>query len=1476
MPVTAAGAFAFYTSYTPLPELSDQPVAAPAPTRTQTYYIDVQPSLTVQGKPLPLDAVAIFSILSKFMGRNPQDWDKHFSGIGGRGYNVVHFTPLNQRGISNSPYSIFDQLAFDSDKFPNGEADIAAMVRKMETDYGLLAMTDIVLNHTANNSKWLEDHPEASYNLLTAPWLESAEAVDQALLDFGNDLSKYGIPSDLKSSADLDKLMAGVKTNVLGGLKLWEYFVVNVERDSKAAAHAWREGNNTLPASCAAFPSDVKSWSLKRRADWLVQNALTGNDQLGERFRRRVMPQVAAGLLDAVFGSFSQFPDENTVFNAIHSTLNELNLPFYREYDAEVSVIMDQTQGRIRYLRLDDNGPKLGPIGPKSPLVEAYFTRLPDNEVTRKHDPRAKAVVNNGWIWAADAMKDNAGSSSRAYLRREVIIWGDCVKLRYGTGPSDSPYLWKRMSEYVKLMAKYFTAFRIDNCHSTPIHVAEFMLDQARKVRPNMAIFAELFSGSEATDFAFVKRLGIASLIREAMQASSTADISRLVHMHAGDPIGSFMLDEITNADVSSSKATANGTLPPSLDRIHRIRGSDVHALFCDCTHDNETPAQKRDARDTLPNAALVSMCSCATGSVMGYDEIYPALIDLVNEKRLYLSQSSQEPVEVKAGEGGIGGVKKLLNSIHVKMGREGFDETYVDHRDQYITVHRVNPETRQGYFLIAHSAYPFFGNDTGNFDPVRIGGSKAKLIGAYSLEVDASQATKDKISGDKQYLRGLPARTKALNSINVDNSADEAVITINGAFPPGSIALFETSIPAAEHAEGLDSYATGGAREAFKDLKLRDLNFVLYRADAEERDVSDGHDGVYTLPDHGPLVYSGLQGWWSVLKGVIRNNDLGHPLCNHLRQGPWAMDYIAGRLEKLSHVEGYDRLASPAKWLRSRFNAIGKLPSYLLPRYFAMVIQTAYNAATTRAIEQMSEGVQNGPAFLKSLALTSVQMSGYVKSASLYPHHLVPCLAAGLPHFATSWARCWGRDTFISLRGLLLGTGRFTNAREHILAFGSVLKHGMIPNLLSSGKITRYNSRDSIWFYLQCIQDYVKMAPNGMLLLQDEIKRRYLPYDDTWFPWDDPRAYSKTSSIEDIIQEALQRHASGMDFREANAGPGIDSQMKDEGFNLSIHVDWTNGMIFGGNQWNCGTWMDKMGESEKAGNKGWPGSPRDGAAVEITGLVYSTLTWLTQLHEHGQFKYDGVKMDGPGGFITYREWANRIRANFERCYYIPTDPADDRKYDINSAIVNRRGIYKDLYRSSKEYMDYQLRPNYPIAMTVAPDLFDPDHAFKALLVMDKTLLKPYGMSTLDSSDFNYRPNYINSDDSSDFLTAKGRNYHSGPEWIWPRGFYLRALLKFDLLRRQTPESKIESYQQITQRLQGCMQMIKDSPWAGLEELTNLNGVDCHDSCPTQAWSASCLIDLFHDAQQMTTLDSAAGNDAAVANAAAQLNLNKA
>ena len=1375
------------------------------------------------------------------MGKYPEDWERHLRGIAERKYNAVHFTPLTQRGRSDSPFSIYDQTVFDDTCFPNGEEDVQKLTGDMENTHGLLPFSDVVWNHTADNSPWLLEHPEAGYNVQTAPWLEPALLLDDALLRFGNELADHKLPTYIKSLEDLREVMEGIKRYVLIPLELWQFYVIDIEENARAIVDSWEEKDlHPLDSTLKNMPrSSVKDYTVSYLARGLRKM------RLGPRFSRIIHPPLAGQFLQAMYGDFDASLREDGM-KTMTEVLNILNVTLYQEYDEDFAITAEQIEARLKYLRLDDHGPQLGVIGEDSPLVESYFTRLPHNQTTSKHPESVLALVNNGWVWAADAMRDNAGPDSKAYLRREVIVWSDCVKLRYGKSPRDNPWLWEHMIRYTRLTAKYFKGFRIDNCHSTPIHVAEYLLDRAREVRPNLAVFAELFTGSEEMDYVFVKRLGISSLIREAMQAWSTQELSRLIHMHGGRPIGSFEIHRPSKVMITAAKANGvNGVKSEHLQQqelVHRIRPNQVHALFADCTHDNQMPAQKRDARDTLPNSALVSMCASATGSVMGYDEIYPKHIDLVKNTRQYQSPYSEGKLEKKGCREGIGLVKAQMNEFHAMMGKQGYDETFIDHQGEFITVHRMHPRTRRGYFLAAHTAFPGSSDGNRTLAPVHLAGSKVKMLGCWELEVDAGEETKNKVWDDKTLLRGLPSTLHDLKSVEVRSEGRDTKIIVDSDFSPGSVAMFKTSIPSVENAEGLDDFITSGTDTAFADLDLIDLNFALYRCNPEELDSSGGAAGVYDVPGYGPLVYAGLQGWWSVLKDIVKDNDLGHPLCKHLREGQWALDYIPGRLDRIAKQRKNSSLSNMVSWFTQRFNAVRGVPSYLLPRYFAIVVQTAYDAAWQRSLERMSDEIRHGQPFLQSLAMVSIQQTGLMKSASLYPTKSIPSLAAGLPHFSSDWARCWGRDVFISLRGLFLGTGRFDEAREHILAFASVLKHGMIPNLLSGGKNPRYNSRDSVWFFLQTIQDYVKIVPKGHKILDEPVTRRFLPYDDTYFDFDNPRAYSKQSTIEDIIQEALQRHATGLSFREYNAGPDLDMQMTSEGFNIDVKVDWETGIIFGGSQSNCGTWMDKMGESEKAGSKGIPGTPRDGAAIEITGLLYSNLIWLNHLQSDGKYNYKGVTTV-QGKAVSFNDWAARIKHNFERCFFVPLDPAEDKFYDVDSSIINRRGIYKDCYKSGKPYEDYQLRPNFPIAMTVAPSLFETDHALHALELADKVLRGPTGMATLDPSDLQYRPYYSNSEDSTDFATSKGRNYHQGPEWLWPTGFFLRALLKFDLKRRKTQAERTDTFQQITQRLEGCKKAIKESPWAGLTELTNRNGEFCADSVSSSTFTCFALTE---------------------------------
>ena len=49
------------------------------------------------------------------------------------------------------------------------------------------------------------------------------------------------------------------------------------------------------------------------------------------------------------------------------------------------------------------------------------------------------------------------------------------------------------------------------------------------------------------------------------------------------------------------------------------------------------------------------------------------------------------------------------------------------------------------------------------------------------------------------------------------------------------------------------------------------------------------------------------------MLSEIRINNDLGHPLCNNLREGDWMLDYIVGRLRT------QDSTTPLAEWLDVR-----------------------------------------------------------------------------------------------------------------------------------------------------------------------------------------------------------------------------------------------------------------------------------------------------------------------------------------------------------------------------------------------------------------------------------------------------------------------------------------------------------------------------------------------------------------------------
>jgi predicted glycogen debranching enzyme len=85
-------------------------------------------------------------------------------------------------------------------------------------------------------------------------------------------------------------------------------------------------------------------------------------------------------------------------------------------------------------------------------------------------------------------------------------------------------------------------------------------------------------------------------------------------------------------------------------------------------------------------------------------------------------------------------------------------------------------------------------------------------------------------------------------------------------------------------------------------------------------------------------------------------------------------------------------------------------------------------------------------------------------------------------------WFESWGRDTFISLPGLLLVTGRYNDAKDILRAFMAFSKSGLIPNFISDKSgVPVYNTVDATLWYVNALLQYVKYT-DDFSFVKDEL----------------------------------------------------------------------------------------------------------------------------------------------------------------------------------------------------------------------------------------------------------------------------------------------------------------------------------------------------------------------------------------------------
>ncbi|MEP7176796.1 MAG: amylo-alpha-1,6-glucosidase [Gemmatimonadales bacterium] len=188
--------------------------------------------------------------------------------------------------------------------------------------------------------------------------------------------------------------------------------------------------------------------------------------------------------------------------------------------------------------------------------------------------------------------------------------------------------------------------------------------------------------------------------------------------------------------------------------------------------------------------------------------------------------------------------------------------------------------------------------------------------------------------------------------------------------------------------------------------------------------------------------------------------------------------------------------------------------------------------------------------------------------------------IVAGYP-----WFTDWGRDTFLSLRGLCLATGRLTDARSILLEWAGLVSEGMLPNrFVDQGDAPEYNTVDASLWYVVAVHEYFQA-------LEREGRK--------------PAARDRQRLVE-AVQAILAGHVRGTRY--------------------GIHLA-DDGLLASGEPGVQLTWMDaKVGD--------WVVTPRTGKAVEVQAL------WLNAVRIASEFTpaYGPIYERGLAAF-TERFW---------------------------------------------------------------------------------------------------------------------------------------------------------------------------------------------------------------------------------------------
>src|SRR4029077_13464988 len=107
------------------------------------------------------DGLRIYNLFPNLAG-TIRDWMGHLPRIAGMGFNAVYINPFHYPGFSGSLYAVKDYYLLNPLFRGETRKDDEALLEGFAADcrrHGLVAMMDLVVNHTARDSELVTRHP---------------------------------------------------------------------------------------------------------------------------------------------------------------------------------------------------------------------------------------------------------------------------------------------------------------------------------------------------------------------------------------------------------------------------------------------------------------------------------------------------------------------------------------------------------------------------------------------------------------------------------------------------------------------------------------------------------------------------------------------------------------------------------------------------------------------------------------------------------------------------------------------------------------------------------------------------------------------------------------------------------------------------------------------------------------------------------------------------------------------------------------------------------------------------------------------------------------------------------------------------------------------------------------------------------------------------------------------------------------------